>query len=146
MLAYQHRGHGVFIVDIQVTAAIVRNHDTGHLAVHPEMWVSITDEHQQSHGVIPPSYFVLWRERCFKKSAEWKSRAAPVASLTSQTAACMMASNPHSGRSMFADTRCFAMIWLNLSASLVSDSTCLYPNVGRQVTCEETPLGKKTHK
>lgn len=53
--------------------------------------------------------------------------------LTPQTAACMMASKPHSGWSILADTRCFAIISLNLSVLLVSDKTCLYPKVGRQV-------------
>lgn len=34
---YQHGGHGVFVVGIQVAAAVVGDHDAGHLAVHPEM-------------------------------------------------------------------------------------------------------------
>lgn len=126
--------------------AIVGNHDAGHLAVHPKMWVGIADEHQQAHRVIPPSYFVLpsdaRRHDVISNRAELNWMAATFTPLTPQTAACMMASNPHSGRSMFADTRCLAIIWLNLSASLVSDSTCLYPNVGRQVTSGEMPLRK----
>lgn len=51
--------------------------------------------------------------------------------LTPHTAACMMASKPHSGKSMFADTCCFEMISLNLSVLLVNDRRCRYPNVGR---------------
>lgn len=62
--------------------------------------------------------------------------------LTPQTAACMMASKPHSGRSILADTRCFAIILLNLSVLLVSDKTCLYPKVGRQVIVD-IPLKKQ---
>lgn len=61
-------------------------------------------------------------------------------SLTPQTAACIMASKPHSGRSILADTRCFAIISLNLSVLLVSDKTCLYPKVGRQVKSGAIPL------
>lgn len=141
---YQHGGHGVFIVVIQVTVAIVGNHDAGHLAVHPEMWVGIADEDQQSHRVIPPSYFVLPSDahQRLNNRSELKWTAATLTPLTPQTAACMMASNPHSGTSMLADTRCLAMIWLNLSVSLVSDSMCLYPNVGRQVREAEMPLRK----
>lgn len=78
--------------------------------------------------------------------AELKWMAATCTPLTPQTAACTMASKPHSGRSMFADTRCLAIIWLNLSVSLVSDSTCLYPNVGRQVTSGEMPLRETEHR
>lgn len=67
-------------------------------------------------------------------------------SLTPQTAACMMASKPHSGMSIFADTRCVEIIWLNLSVLLVSDKTCLYPKVGRQVKSGAIPLKHRFEK
>lgn len=53
-----------------------------------------------------------------------------------------MASKPHSGTSIFADTRCIAIILLNSSVLLVSDKTCLYPKVGRQVKSLVIPLQK----
>lgn len=53
-----------------------------------------------------------------------------------------MASKPHSGRSILADTRCIATISLNLSVLFVSDKPCLYPKVGRQVA--DIPLKHST--
>lgn len=49
----------------------------------------------------------------------------------------MTASKPHSGTSTFPDTRCLAIISLNLSVLLVRDKRCLYPNAGRQVELTE---------
>lgn len=68
------------------------------------------------------------------------SREADRLTHTPQTAACMMASKPHSGKSILADTCCIAMISLNLSVLLVSDKPCLYPKVGKQVTVAPIPL------
>lgn len=79
ILAYQHRGHWVFIIVVQVTVGVVRNHDTSRLAVHPKMRVCVADKHQQSHRVIPPSYFVLWGDGNghSNKGAEWTRGGGP---------------------------------------------------------------------
>lgn len=61
-------------------------------------------------------------------------REPQTVSLTPQTAACIMASKPHSGRSMLADTRWLVMILLKFSVLLVRGRTFLYPNVGRQLS------------
>lgn len=34
---YQHFGHGVFVVDVQVTLSVVGNHDASQSAVHPKV-------------------------------------------------------------------------------------------------------------
>lgn len=53
-----------------------------------------------------------------------------VLSLTTQTAACMMASRLPSGGSRFPDICCVSTIFLNRFPSLVSESTCWKPNAG----------------
>lgn len=53
-------------------------------------------------------------------------------SITLQTAACIIASNPPSGVSILAEIRCPFTISLNFSASFVSGKTFLYPKVGKQ--------------
>lgn len=164
LCAHQYRRHGVFVINIQVTLPIIRNHNPGHLAIHPKVWVVIADKHQQTHRVIPPADLLLsgntwccsfsfWYHQRQVNSL-WNNEGGMTQNqkitsmfkslyqlnLTPQTAACMMASKPHSGKSMFADTRCFAIISLNLSVLLVSDKTCLYPKVGRQVSSGVIPL------
>lgn len=52
-------------------------------------------------------------------------------SITLQTAACMIASNPPSGVSILAEIRCPFTISLNFSASFVRGKTFLYPKVGK---------------
>lgn len=68
MCAHLHCGHCVVVVDVQVTLSIVGNHNTCHLTVHPKVRVSVSDEHQQAHGVVPPAYLVLWGDTTLRST------------------------------------------------------------------------------
>lgn len=138
---YQVGSHGILIIAIHVTLSVIGNNDAGHFAIHPKMRISIAHEHQQLHGIVPPANPVLrWDGHFQKVGTKWHSstkaktekdfKGVSGKRLTPHTAACMMASKPPSGTSMFADTCCFETISLNLSVLLVNDRRCLYPNVG----------------
>lgn len=93
-------------------------------------------------GTRPTAQLVLWFQSDIGENQNtWFGNCV---NLTPQTAACMMASKPHSGKSRLRETRCFAIISLKLSVLLVSGKTCLYPKVGRHVTSVAISLKNST--
>lgn len=44
---YQNSWHGIFIIVVQMTVAIIRNNNPCQFTVHPKMGIRITHKYQQ---------------------------------------------------------------------------------------------------
>lgn len=141
---YQNSGFVVNVVIIKVTPSIIGLDNASYTSIQSDVSFGISGEHQKVRGIWTPANLVLMyidTEEGKTKMYVYIQFIFPYAYcehmylwvcflifFTLHTTACMTASNPPSGASLFLETLCFSTSSVKRATFSVSDSTCLNPN------------------
>lgn len=144
---YQHSGFVVNVVNVKVTLSIIGLDNSSYTSIQSNVSFGISGEHQKVWGIRTPANLVLmmmeteyiiWqvKQRLICTHTQFSKSVSMCICMwlhfhTLHTTACMTASNPPSGASLFLDTSCFSTSSVKRATFSVSDSTCLNPNWGR---------------
>lgn len=122
-----------------MTFPIVGLHNPRNTPVQSDVSFGIGGENQEMGGIWTPANLVLTVTGGTQKKTSQDGNLPQISGgkkaclypRTLHTTACMMASKPPSGASLFLDTCCFSTSSVKRDTFSVSDSTCLNPNCAR---------------
>lgn len=140
---YQYSRFVVNVFIIKVTQSIIGLDNSSYTSIQSDVSFGISGKNQKVRGIWTPADPVLYVDRQVKErltcmytyNSYFHMHIVSMCIFecvffiyTLHTTACMTASNPPSGASLFLDTCCFFTSSVKRSTFSVSDSTCLNPN------------------
>ncbi len=141
---YQHSRFVVNVVLIKVTLSIIGLDNSSYSSIQGDVRFGISGEYQKVWGIRTPANPLLMmtgteisKERliCIYVHSQFCTSVSMCMCIcmwlhlhTLHTTACMTASNPPSGASLFLDTCCFPTSSVKRATRSVSDSTLMNPN------------------